>query len=149
MAPRRVWVVLALATAVLVTAAGLGWAVWGEDLRYRHALVRYDDHRGEPNRYVHLDDGEAQLSIGSPDGHRIVVQWRDPDGRGWTGPETVWSDEENLAIENTVRYGGGTVAVRQVYTTDVNSRQRRRLGDRRDRLPRAHVHRAGGAGVRW
>jgi len=102
-------------------AAGVGWAVRGEDLGYRHALVKYDNEHGEPNRYVNLDDGEAQLSIGSPDGHRIVVQWRDPDGHGWTEPETVWTDEKNLAIDNTVRYGGGTVTVMQIYTTDSGS----------------------------
>jgi hypothetical protein len=121
MSRRRVWVAPALAVVVLAAAAGVGATVWGGDLRYRHSLARYDGDRGEPNRYVDLDDGEAQLAIGSPDGHRIVVQWRDPDGRGWTEPETVWADEENRAIENTIRYGGGTVAIRQVYTTDVHS----------------------------
>lgn len=115
------WVALTLGVGLLGASAVVGWLVWGEDLAYRHALVKYDDDRGEPNRYVDLDDGAAQLAIGSPDGHRIVVQWRDPDGRGWTEPETVWTDEKNLAIENTVRYGGGTVAIRQLYTTDVNS----------------------------
>jgi hypothetical protein len=118
---RRWWIALAVGFGVLMTSAAVGWAVWGEDLGYRHALVKYDDDRGEPNRYVDLGDGEAQLSIGSPDRHRIVVQWRDPDGHGWTEPETVWTDRDNIAIENTVRYGGGTVAVRQVFTTDVHS----------------------------
>src|SRR5262245_54043519 len=104
---RRGWVAVAATMGVLVTSAAVGWAVWGEDLGYRHALVKYGD-RGEPNRYVNLGDGQAQLSIGSPDGHAIVVQWRDPDGHGWTEPDTVWTDEQNLAIENTVRFGGGT-----------------------------------------
>ena len=83
--------------------------------------VNDDNDKGEPNRYVNLEDGEAQFSIGSPDGHRIVVQWRDPDGSGWTEPETVWNDEKNVAIDNTVRYGGGTVGILQIYTTDVGS----------------------------
>ena len=91
-----------------------------DDGEYGADLVKYDNETGEPNRYVNLEDGEAQFSIGSPDGHRIVVQWRDPDGSGWTEPETVWNDEENLAIENTVRYGGGTVGVIQTYTPDVH-----------------------------
>lgn len=115
------WVAFALGLGVLVTGVAVGWAVWGEDLRFRHSLVKYDGDGAEPNRYVNLEDGEAQLSLGSPDGHRIVVQWRDPDGHGWTAPKTVWDDQENTAIENTVRYGGGTVAIRQVYTTDVHS----------------------------
>jgi hypothetical protein len=112
---------LALGVVVLVTAAGVGWAVWGENSDYQHALVKYDNDQGESNRYVDLDDGKAQLSIGSPNGHRIVVQWRDPDGQGWTAPQTVWTDKDDVAIENTVRYGGGTVAVVQAYTPDVHS----------------------------
>ncbi len=119
MTRRRLWVPLTLVTGVLVAAAGIGWSVWGEDLTHRHALVRYDDERGEANRYVDLPDGEAQLAIGSPDDHRIVVQWRDPDGRGWTEPETVWTDEAYVAVDNTVRSAAGTVAIRQEYTDDV------------------------------
>lgn len=113
-------VALVLAVAVLAAAAGVGWAVWGKDLRYRHALVRYDASEGKANRYVDLDDGSAQLAIGSPDRHAIVVQWRDPDGYGWTAPETVWTDRKNIAIDNSVRYGGGTVAVQQTFTSDVH-----------------------------
>lgn len=109
-----------MAAVLLATAGAVGWGAWGEDLTYRHALVRYGDQHGEPNVYVNLDDGEAQFAIGSPDRHRIVVQWRDPDGRGWTAPETVWTDKKNVAVDNTVRYGGGTVAVRQLFTDDVH-----------------------------
>ena len=118
---RRGLVALTVALGVLVTGAAVGWAMWDADSSYRHTLVKYDDHRGEPNRYVNLGDGEAQLSIGSPDRHRIVVQWRDPDGHGWTEPETVWTDNQNVAVENSVRFGGGTVAIQQIYTTDVGS----------------------------
>jgi hypothetical protein len=113
-------VALVLAIVSLAAAAVVGWSLWREDSRYRHELVSYDNDRGEPNRYVDLDDGDAQLAIGSPDGHRIVVQWRDPDGHGWTEPETVWTDEKFTAVDNTVRYGGGTVAVRQMFTPDVH-----------------------------
>lgn len=111
---------LALASAVLLLGAGCSVFGDDDDGEYGADLVKYGD-KGEPNRYVNLDDGEAQLAIGSPDGHRIVVQWRDPDGSGWTEPETVWEDKDDRAIENTVRYGGGTVAIRQVYTTDIHS----------------------------
>jgi hypothetical protein len=107
------------AVAVLLTAVAC--AVLGDDDgAYSDELVKFDDDSGEPNRYVNLDDGRAQLSIGSPDGHAIVVQWRDPDGSGWTGPETIWDDEKNTAIDNTVRYGGGTVGIIQTYTPDVH-----------------------------
>ncbi|WP_182524279.1 hypothetical protein [Nocardioides dongkuii] len=115
----RTRVALAIGAAVLVSlaGAGIGWAVWGDDAStYRHALEKYGGEDGEANRYVDLEDGEAQLSIGSPDRHRVVVQWRDPDGTGWTAPETVWTDEENLAIDNTVRYGGGTVAILETFS---------------------------------
>jgi hypothetical protein len=33
----------------------------------------------------------------------------------------VWTDKDNVAIENTVRYGGDAVAVVQLYTPDVHS----------------------------
>ncbi len=98
-----------------------GCSVLGEDeTDYPADLVKYDDHQGEPNRYVNLEDGEAQLAIGSPDRHQIVVQWRDPDGSGWTEPEIVWEDKNNTAVDNTVRYGGGTVGIIQTYTPDVH-----------------------------
>lgn len=111
---------LALCCAVVVLGTGCA-LLEDDDGAFTDQLVKYDGDEGEPNRYVDLDDGEAQLSIGSPDRHRIVVQWRDPDGSGWTEPETVWEDEKHTAIDNTVRYGGGTVAIRQMYTTDVHS----------------------------
>lgn len=107
----------ALVGALVVAAAGVAWSQL-DDGPYTHPLVRFDDDRGEANRYTNLDDRAAQLSVGSPDGHDLVVQWRDPDGHGWTAPETVWTDGENLAIENTVRYGGGTVAIVETYTPD-------------------------------
>ena len=113
----RLWI-LAAAAATTLLASGCALSGGGE---YTSHLVRYDDHLGEQNRFVNLEDGAAQLAIGSPDGHRIVVQWRDPDGSGWTEPETVWTDPDNLAVENTVRYGGGTVAILQLFTTDVHS----------------------------
>lgn len=108
---------LLVAGAVAGAAAGVAWSQL-DDGPYAHSLVRFEDERGEANRYTNLDDGAAQLSVGSPDGHDLVVQWRDPDGRGWTAPETVWTDERNLAVENTVRYGGGTVAIVETYTPD-------------------------------
>jgi hypothetical protein len=116
---RRLGIVVLLA---LLLGAGViaGWSLWHRDDGYEHTLERYDNETGEPNVYVNLPDGDAQLALGSPDGHRLVVQWRDPDGQGWTAPETVWNDPENRAIENTVRYGGGTVAVVEIYTDDVH-----------------------------
>jgi hypothetical protein len=96
------------------------WALWGEDFAYRHHLVKYDDDGGEPNRYFNLADGKAQLAIGSPDDHRLVVQWRDPDGSGWTDPESVWTDDTNIFLDTTVRYGHGTVAIIATYTPDTS-----------------------------
>lgn len=118
--PRRLLLTLGTVLAVLVAGAGVGWVVWGDDLDYRHHLERYDDATGEPSRYVNVGDGRAQLAIGSPDRHRIVVQWRDPDGTGWTAPETVWEDEDNTFIEDTVRFGGGTAGILATYTPDTS-----------------------------
>ena len=81
---------------------------------YTQRLEQYPE-SGEPHVFVNLPDGEAQLALGSPDGHRLVVQWRDPDGHGWTKPETVYEDSKLRAIENTVRYSGGTVGIVETY----------------------------------
>lgn len=118
---RRLGIVLVLGVLLLGAGAVAGWLLWQHDEDYDHTLVRYDNDDGEPNVYVNLPDGDAQLALGSPDGHRLVVQWRDPDGHGWTAPVTVWNDRKNLAIENTVRYGGGTAAIVETYTDDVHN----------------------------
>jgi hypothetical protein len=110
-----------LAVVALLIAGGLTWMAWGGDTRYGHTLVRYGTEHGERNRYVNLGDGDAQLAIGSPDRHRIVVQWRDSDGHGWSKPRTVWTDTTNTAVDNTVRFGSGTVAILQTFTPDVHS----------------------------
>lgn len=103
-----------------VAALGAGfWVARSADGVYGHRLERYDDEQGERNRFLDLPDGEAQLSLGSPDGHRLVVQWRDPDGTGWTAPQTVHEDRENRAVDSTVRVAGGTVAIVETYTGDV------------------------------
>ncbi len=113
---------MVLALVVLGAGAAVGWAVWpeGED-DYTHRLQRYGNEKGEPNVYVNLPDGEAQVALGSPDQHRLVVQWRDPDGHGWTEPETVYTDQKMLALESTVRYGGGTAAIVMTYVLDFSS----------------------------
>jgi len=121
MSGRGRWVALSVVVGCAGVATAVGWAAWPEDSPYRHSLVRYDGDHGEANRYVSLDDGAAQLSIGSPDDHRVVVQWRDPDGHGWTAPETVWTDRSNVLIDDTVRFGGGTVAIVETFTRDVHS----------------------------
>lgn len=112
----RLIAVIVVALALLTGGAYAGWRQL--DSGYDHALERYDNEAGEPHRYVNLPDGEAQLAIGSPDGHRVVVQWRDPDGSGWTAPETVWRDRSMVTLDNTVRYGGGTVAILQTFSPD-------------------------------
>lgn len=139
---RRGWFVMVLVLLALGAGVVVGWSMWRDD-EYGHALERYDDRTGEPSVYVNLPDGDAQLALGSPDRHRLVVQWRDPDGHGWTAPETVWEDRRNVAVENTVRYGGGTVAVVETYTDDVHDDSD--IGNRqvavlcRDRTCEAHA----------
>ena len=123
--PRRS-VLLVGGVLVLAVAGGTTWVVAGDSVRdlvggtYTHELQRYDDDTGERNRFLNLPDGEAQLSLGSPDGHRLVVQWRDPDGTGWTAPETVHEDRTNRAVDSTVRVAGGTVAIVETYVDDVS-----------------------------
>jgi hypothetical protein len=109
---------LVLGLAVVLLAAAAWLLVVQRGPAYDASLVRHDDDRGEANRYTDLADGEAQLAIGSPDGHRAVVQFRDPDGSGWTEPETVWEEPDETFIDTTLRYGGGTVATTLLYTAD-------------------------------
>ena len=102
--------------ALALAAAGLAAYVLADRGTYDHRLVRYDGDAGERNRFFRLPDGEAQLSFGSPDGHRLVVQWRDPDGSGWTPPETVYDERPARAIDSTIRAAGGTVAIVATYS---------------------------------
>ncbi len=112
----RTWLVGVLAVVVVAGFGGLAWATWGGGgPDYGHALVRFDQYQGQANRYVNLSDARAQLSIGSPDRHRIVYQFRDPDGHGWTAPHTVWTEKRLLAAGTSVRYGSGTVGIIEAF----------------------------------
>ena len=120
----RPLVLLAVAlVAGLALAAGLVWATHDGSAGYDHALQKYGDERGEANRYVNLPDGDAQLAYGSPDGHRLVVQWRDPDGHGWTAPKTLYDNGRLTAIDSVIRHAAGTVAIVETYTPDTSSDQ--------------------------
>src|SRR4051812_22272397 len=96
--PRPLLLVGAALVVGLALAAGVAWWATSGSSGYDHALQRYGEDHGEANRYVNLPDGAAQLSYGSPDGHRLVVQWRDPDGHGWTAPETLYASRRLTAV---------------------------------------------------
>lgn len=107
--------------AVLGAAVGLAvlWvAVLHDDLvTYRHDQATYDD-QDPPARVVELEGDDAALSIGSPDGRRLTVQLRDPDGSGWTEVEEVFRVEgrgRDLS-DTTAREEGGTAAVLAVFS---------------------------------
>ncbi|MEZ5096019.1 MAG: hypothetical protein R2731_07755 [Nocardioides sp.] len=118
----RTAIVVVVAVALL---AGAGLTAWRllERTPYHAALARYDADRGIPNRIVELPEGQARWAYGSPDRHRLVVQWRDPDGSGWTAPRTVASDAGDTAVDSMVRAAGGTVAIVQTWTSDVTDDQ--------------------------
>lgn len=64
-----------------------------------------------------LPDGRAQIAVSTRHGEFIDVQWRDPDGRTWSEPETVFS-ELGLEVSNVrVRVGGPTLALRAALRT--------------------------------
>lgn len=119
MGPR---VLVAVAAAVVVLA-GLG-ALWvtvlHDDLvTYRHAQQTYAD-QAPPARVIELEGDEAAVSVGSPDGRTLTVQWRDPDGEGWTEVEEVFVLEGRAArgrdlSDTTAREAGGTVAVLALF----------------------------------
>lgn len=113
---------MALVVGLVVAGGVTWWSTRGSDDGYDHALQRYGDEHGEPNRYVNLPDGDAQLAYGSPDRHRVVVQWRDPDGHGWTAPETLY-ESRLTAVDSVIRYASGTVAIAQTYTPDTSNDQ--------------------------
>src|SRR5215217_2154742 len=104
MSRRTFWISSLLALVVVVGAAGAVWMAKDDKVTYTHSLDRFGKD-GMKNRFIHLDDG-SQFSIGSPDHHRVVVQWKDPDGHGWTTPKTVWTEKKLRTFDNTVRYGG-------------------------------------------
>lgn len=57
---------------------------------------------------VTLDDG-TELAIGGLGEDEFAVQWRDPDGEGWTPPRTVAGGSDLEADELTVTSAGETV----------------------------------------
>ncbi|KQW47661.1 hypothetical protein ASC77_14610 [Nocardioides sp. Root1257] len=117
----RPLVALGVALVVgLALVAGVAWATHDGSDGYDHVLQRYGEEGGEANRYVNLPDGDAQLAFGSPDGHRLVVQWRDPDGHGWTAPETLYDNRRLTAVDSVIRYAAGTVAIVETYTPDTS-----------------------------
>lgn len=105
----RLLIVLATAAAAL----SLLWVtVLHDDLvTYRHDQATYDD-QVPPARVVELEGDDAALSIGSPDGRRLTVQFRDPDGSGWTEVEEVFRIEGRGRdfSDTTAREEDGTVA---------------------------------------
>jgi len=113
---RRLWIGAITALVVLV---GGGWIVLASGLTNSHELERFG-HGGMKNRFINLEDG-SQLSVGSPDRHRIVVQWKDSDGHGWTAPKTVYEDKRNTSVDSTIRYGGSTVAIDEWFSFDTSS----------------------------
>src|SRR5689334_14319279 len=116
MSRRLPWVA---ALAVVAVLAAVGWVALHDGPTYGHSLERFGK-GGVPNHFVDLDDG-SQISVGSPDRHRLVVQWKDPEGHGWTSPKTVHADKKNVLVDTTVRYGGSTTAIDAFFTYDTSS----------------------------
>lgn len=116
----------------LLLAGGLVAFLARPEPIYGSRLVRYSHSGGGvANRFVDLREGNAQLSLGSPDGRRVVVQWRDVDGHGWTRPETVFTDSglpgpgsthsgsthsQWRMLDSRIRQAGGTVAILASFT---------------------------------
>lgn len=113
----RVLVLVLLLAGVVAASAVLAARLWPEG-EYGHDLRRYGDADGVATRFGDLGSGHV-LAIGSPDSHRILVQWRDPDGSGWTAPQLVWN-ERAVAIDNTLRTGDGVAVIQQAFTTDTS-----------------------------
>ncbi len=98
-------VVLAAVLALLATACGT--SPGADEPAYGQALV---EHRFEKTHVVRLED-DVRLAVGSPDGHRIQVQWsRSGDAGDWSAPTTV--DTDPLWTHDVrVTHRGGTVAI--------------------------------------
>lgn len=116
--------VLVAVAAAVVVLAGLG-ALWATVLHddvvtYRHAQRTYAD-QAPPARVVELEGDPAAVSVGSPDGRTLTIQWRDPDGEGWTEVEEVFVLEGRAArgrdlSDTTAHEEGGTVAVLALFS---------------------------------
>lgn len=113
----RAALVVVAALALLVAAGVVAWRLL-ERSPYQHPLATYPAEGGLATRVEALPQGAARWAYGSPDRHRLLVQWRDPDGSGWTAPRTVAYDEANTAGETLVSSVGGTVALVQTWLTE-------------------------------
>ena len=114
MSPRRL-------LPLLVVGLLAGGALWGLVLRDDLVTYRYDQathaDQAPVARVVETEGDEAALSIGSPDGRGLTVQFRDPDGEGWTEPQEVFRLEGRGRdfSDTTAREEAGTVAVLALF----------------------------------
>lgn len=110
MVRRRLLITLTAA----VTAVSLLWftVLFDDDVTYRWEQQTYAE-QAPPARVIELEGDDAALSVGSPDGRVLTVQFRAPDGGGWTEVERVFEVEgrgRDLS-DTTAREEAGTVAV--------------------------------------
>ena len=82
-------VLVALAAVLALLGTGCGSSPGADEPAYGRALVK---HRFQKTHIVRLAD-DVRLAVGSPDGHRIQVQWsRTGRADGWSAPTTVDTD---------------------------------------------------------
>ena len=110
-----------LLAVTLVAGLLAGAAVWGLVLRddlvtYRSEQEAYDD-QAPVARVIELEGDDAALSVGSPDGRVLTVQFRDPGGEGWTAPQEVFrlDGRRRDFSDTTAREEAGTVAVLALF----------------------------------
>ena len=62
--------------------------------------------------------GGGRVSVGSPDGHRVVAQWQAEGSTGWSEPTTVYTEPEQLTHDISVTAARDTVAIDADFWTE-------------------------------
>ena len=84
---------IAIGVAALLAVALTSCGSLGGGDRYTDTLQRFRDADGLKNKIVKLPGGD-RFSVGSPDGHDLVVQRYDADSKAWSPPKTVATDRQ-------------------------------------------------------
>ncbi len=104
---------IAIGVAALLVVALTSCGNLGGDDPYTDTLQRFRDAGGLKNKIIKLPGGD-RFSVGSPDGHDLVVQRYDADSKAWSPPKTVATDRQ-WTHEVRVAHERDTVAISADY----------------------------------
>jgi hypothetical protein len=62
--------------------------------------------------------GGGKVAVGSPDGHDVVVQWQSKGSKGWSDPQTVYTEPVQFTHDIAVKAAGDTVVIGPDFWTE-------------------------------